>query len=55
MGYVVPSLAELPDPTLEEYNADPDYYIGKLREYEATPYWCRHFGISKWLVRFFVR
>jgi len=53
VGFVVPSLKELPLPTLEEFTKDPDYYWGKLREYKTTPYWCHHFGIPKCIIRLF--
>ncbi len=51
MGYVWPTLDELPLPTREEFSQNPDYYWQKLREYKATPYWCHHFGISKFIIR----
>jgi len=47
MGYIIPSLEELPDPTLKEFSKNPDYYWGKLREYVAIPPLCRHLGIPK--------
>jgi len=52
MGYVPPTLKELPLPTLKEFKENPDYYWGKLREYESVPYWCHHFGIPSWLRHF---
>ena len=55
MGYVVPSFKELPLPTLKEFKQNPDFYWNKLREYEAIPYWCHHFGIPKSLLRLFRR
>lgn len=55
MGYVVPSLKELPDPTLEEFSKNPDYYWRKLREYENTPFWCHHFGFPEFIICLFRR
>lgn len=45
MGYVLPSLEDLPLPTLEEFAKNPKYYWGKLREYGEVPYFYRHFGL----------
>lgn len=55
MGYVLPSYEELPLPTLAQFRENPEYYWRKLGEYEAIPYWCRHFGIPKFLLRLFRR
>ena len=46
MGYIPPSLDELPMPSPAEFAADPEYYWKKLRDYEAVPYWRRHYGLE---------
>ncbi len=46
MGYVLPSEKDLPDPTLKEFSENPVPYWKKLREYEAVPNWCHHFGLT---------
>lgn len=54
MGYVVPSYKDLPLPTEEEFNKNPDYFWAKLREYQEMPYFFRHLGLE-WLWKFIKR
>ena len=46
MGYIIPSLKELPSPTLEEFSKSPEFYWRQLEEYGNTPYIYRHLGLA---------
>ena len=54
MGYVLPSYEELPLPTSKKVQKNPDFYWGKLKEYQEMTYFFRHFGLE-WLFRLLKR